>query len=155
MGSLSAMYRRTFVRRLAGLGASVAGLALLNGCGLLPSAAPPAKVPRVRYLGDPLDAPWPSALWDQLGQLGWVEGHTLRVERRELPPAEARPSGLPVLVAELLALPVDVLVTIGTAATLATKQGTDTIPIVFTSVTDPVGVGVDASLARPGGNETQ
>jgi len=156
MGSVSNMHRRAFVEHLAGLSASVTGLALLNGCGLiLPSAAQPPKVPRVGYIGDPGLTPWAAVLWDRLRELGWVEGQNLVVERRY---SQTRLTWVAeeqlALVAELVALPVDVLVTVGTPTTLAAKQATETIPIVFTDVRDPVGVGVVSSLARPGANLT-
>jgi putative ABC transport system substrate-binding protein len=143
--------RRRFVQHLAGLGASVAGLVLLNGCGLvLPSAAQPARVPRVGFVGGSPDAPWVKPLWDALNELGWVEGQTLIVERRATP----EDNQIAAAVAELVAAPVNVLVTVGTPSTLAAKLATETIPITFVNVRDPIGVGVVASLARPGGNVT-
>jgi putative ABC transport system substrate-binding protein len=148
MGPVSALDRRAFVQHLAWLGASAAGL-LLNSCGLLPSAVKTAKIVCVGFLGEQPDTPWAAALWDRLGELGWVEGQTLTVERRYSPAGE-----LPTLVSELLAVGVDLLVTVGTPATSAAKQATHTLPIVFMNVRDPVGVGVVTSLARPGGNVT-
>jgi putative ABC transport system substrate-binding protein len=91
-----------------------------------------------------------TVLWDRLRELGWVEGQNLIVERRYSQTQNDQRA----LVAELVALPVDVLVTVGTPTTLAAKQVTETIPIVFTEVSDPVGVEVVASLARPDGNLT-
>jgi putative ABC transport system substrate-binding protein len=143
--------RRRTLAKVAGLGISVAGLVILDGCGLrLPSAASGAKIARVGYLGDPPDSPWVIALWDGLHERGWVEGENLIVERRH---AESS-SELPGLAVELMALPVDVFVTTGTDATIHAKRASNTIPIVFASLADPVGVGVVASLARPGGNVT-
>jgi putative ABC transport system substrate-binding protein len=78
-----------------------------------------------------------------------VEGQTLSIEWREEVAGENA-----ALVAELVALPVDVLVTVGTPPTIAARRATDAIPIVFESVSDPVGVGLVATLARPGGNVT-
>ncbi len=156
MGRVSNMDRRAFVEHLAGLSASVAGLALLNGCGLiLPSAAQPPKVPRVGYIGDPGPTPWATALWDRLRELGWVEGENLVVERRY---SQTRLTWVAeeqvALVAELVALHLDVLVTVGTPHTLDARQATEKLPIVFINIGDPVGVGVVASLARPGSNVT-
>jgi putative ABC transport system substrate-binding protein len=146
---LSRLERRTFVQGAARVSAAVAGLALLNGCGILPFAAKPPKVPRLGYVGESSDEPWVKLLRDRLGELGWVEGQTLAIEWREQ--AEGENSAL---IAELVALPVDVLVTVGTPTTTAAKQATNTIPIVFTSVAFPIPAGVVASLARPGGNVT-
>ncbi len=84
-------------------------------------------------------------------ELGWVEGQTLVVERRS---AEGHYERLPALAAELVRLNVDVIVTVSTPGALAAKHATHTIPIVFTSVADPIGAGVIPSLGRPGGNIT-
>jgi putative ABC transport system substrate-binding protein len=152
MGHLSALDRRSFLHQLAGPGTAAVGLVLLNGCGLVPSTASPARIPRLGYVGEPPSSPWVAGLWDGLRELGWIEGQTLQVERRS--DGGLGQSELVPLVAELVALPVDVLVTVGTTDTLAAKQATGTIPIVFTNLGDPVGVGAVASLARPGGNVT-
>jgi len=81
---------------------------------------------------------------------GYALGRDLQIEERY---AEGNPAKLPALIADLLALGVDVLVTAGTPATLAAHKATSTVPIV--SVTgDPVGVGLAASLSHPGGNVT-
>jgi putative ABC transport system substrate-binding protein len=85
-----------------------------------------------------------------LRDLGYVEGHNIRVEYQF---AEGQYERLPALAAELVRLPVDVLVTAG-AGVLAAKQATATIPIVFAVFADLVGEGLVASLARPGGNVT-
>jgi ABC-type uncharacterized transport system substrate-binding protein len=150
---MSALDRRTLLGRLAALGGSMTGLVLLDGCGLVfPSAARPTRVPRV---GDSPDPPWVKPLWDGLRELGWVEGETLVVERRPLFSAAGQQQDeVSALVAELVSLPVDVLVAVGTPSTIAAKQATQSIPIVFANVRDPVGVGAVASLARPGGNVT-
>jgi putative ABC transport system substrate-binding protein len=146
--------RRTFVGSLAGLGAAAAGLALGDGCELVPAPAQltepqVTKVPRVGFVtGDPADPPWVMPLWDGLRERGWVEGQTIAIVRRTGTENDPAP------VLELLAIGVDVLVTVGTATTLIAKGATTTIPIVFTSVRDPVGVGVVTSLARPGANLT-
>jgi len=87
-----------------------------------------------------------NAIRDGLSELGWVEG-----EGRY---AEDRLDRLPALAAELVSLNVDVIVAVGTLAPLAAKQATLTIPIVMAGAGDPIGSGLVASLARPGGNVT-
>jgi putative ABC transport system substrate-binding protein len=85
-----------------------------------------------------------------LRELGYVEGQTIMLELRS---AEGRFERLPELVAELVGLKVDVLVVGGTPTILAVKNATQTIPIVMVA-TNPVGLGLTASLSRPGGNVT-
>jgi ABC-type uncharacterized transport system substrate-binding protein len=150
VGPLSDLDRRAFLGRLAALGGSMTGLALLAGCALVPSTSKLAKVPRVGFVGDSADAPWVKPMWDGLAELGWVEGQTLIVERH----TTSEDNQISATVAELVAVPVDVLVTSGTPSTIAAKEATDSIPIVFANVSNPVGVGVVASLAQPGGNVT-
>jgi putative ABC transport system substrate-binding protein len=86
-----------------------------------------------------------------LRELGYVEGQNLAIEPRG---AEGRYERLPDLAAELVRLQPDVLVSSATPATRAAQQATSTIPIVFIAVGDPVGLGIVASLDRPGGNVT-
>jgi putative ABC transport system substrate-binding protein len=86
-----------------------------------------------------------------LRELGYVEGKNFVLEYRS---ADGRDERFPGLAAELVRLPVDLMVTRGTPAALAAKNATGTIPVVMTGVSDPVGQGVVASLARPGGNVT-
>jgi putative ABC transport system substrate-binding protein len=86
----------------------------------------------------------------RLGELGWVEGRTVAIEYRW---AEGRDERFAEIAAEFVRLKVDVIVTLG-GAVLAAKQATSIIPIVFAAATDPVGGGLVASLARPGGNVT-
>jgi putative ABC transport system substrate-binding protein len=86
-----------------------------------------------------------------LRELGWVEGRNLFVERRW---AAGQEDQLPAMAAELVNLKMDVIVTLSTPAAMAAKQATNTIPIVITFVADPLGSGLVASLARPGGNIT-
>jgi putative ABC transport system substrate-binding protein len=86
-----------------------------------------------------------------LRELGYVEGENLIVEWRW---ADGREDRLAALADELLSLDIDVLVARGTVEGQAAQQATTTVPIVFTMVTDPVGAGLVASLARPGGNIT-
>ena len=86
-----------------------------------------------------------------LKEVGLFEGQNVRIEYRW---AEARYDRLPPLAAELVSLKPDVLVGTGSAAATALKKATDSIPTVFLSVGDPVGIGLIESLARPGGNNT-
>ena len=86
-----------------------------------------------------------------LRDLGYVEGRSVVLEIRD---AEGKPERFPAFAAELVALKVDVIVTTSTTGTLAAKQATETIPIVFAVASDPVPDGLVASLARPGGNVT-
>ena len=88
---------------------------------------------------------------ERLHELGWIEGKNARFDYRW---AEADDTRQPALVAELIALPVDLILTWGTAAALAAKRATTTTPIVMGSVGDPVAAGIVSNLARPGGNVT-
>jgi putative ABC transport system substrate-binding protein len=87
----------------------------------------------------------------RLRELGWIEGRNVRFEYRS---AEGDDNRQPALAAELVTVPVDLILTWGTPATLAAKRATATIPIVMGAIGDPVGVGVVSNLARPGGNVT-
>jgi putative ABC transport system substrate-binding protein len=95
--------------------------------------------------------PFVDAFRDGLRGLGYTEGRDFLLEIRWAGGSNEPLVGLAV---ELVALKVDVLVTVSTPAALAAKQATGAIPIVFTAVGDPVGAGVVPSLARPGGNAT-
>lgn len=86
----------------------------------------------------------------RLRELGWIEGRTVAIEYRW---AEGRSERYAEIAAELVGLKVDAIVTAG-GAVVAVKQATSVIPIVFAVVNDPVGSGLVASLARPGGNVT-
>jgi ABC-type uncharacterized transport system substrate-binding protein len=113
-----------------------------------------AKVARIGYLAyNRAAAPdLQEAFRQGLRDLGYVEGRNVVVEYRD---AEGKSERLPALAAELVALKVDViLAATGTPQALAAQQATRTIPIVFTSVADPVTSGLVTSLARPGGNVT-
>ncbi len=111
-----------------------------------------AKAARIGFLGTATAVPaYIEAFRQGLRDLGYVEGQNITIEFRE---AGGRPERLPDLAAELLRLKVDVLVARGTQAILAAKQATSTIPIVMAASSDPVGTGLVASLARPGGNIT-
>jgi putative ABC transport system substrate-binding protein len=86
-----------------------------------------------------------------LRELGYVEGKNIAIELRS---AEGKLDRLPALAAELVRLKVDIIVSFGCGPTRAAKEATSTIPIVMTNEGDPVGNGIVASLARPGGNIT-
>ena len=91
------------------------------------------------------------AFRQELSKLGWIEGKNITIEYRF---AEQKPERLPELAADLVRLKVDLIVVAGTPSALAAKSATTTIPIVMASAGDPVGAGLVASLARPGGNVT-
>jgi hypothetical protein len=112
------------------------------------------KVPRIGFLitsSASVIAPRKKAFRQGLHELGYVEGKNLVIERRH---ADGKLDRLPGLVAELVRLNVDVIVTSGPTATRPAQKATSTIPIVMTFDDDPVGSGFVASLARPGGNVT-
>ena len=137
------MDRRTF---LAGTGAVL--LATPLGAG-----APPAgKVYRIGVLstGGPEQESsiWPD-LHGQLRERGWIEGKTLVIDWRY---AEAKYERLPDLAAELVALKPDLVMARGGPGATAARRATATIPIVMYNATDPVGIGLVESLARPGRN---
>jgi len=141
-------------RRLLLQGAGAAGLGLLAACGRLPfQAQAPAKVPRLGVLavsGEPND-PDNEGFRQGLRELGYVEGQNVTLEWRSF---GSRLEQLPELAAELVGLPVDVIVTHGGTATRAAKQASDTIPIVMAYTNDPDKLGLVTSLAHPGGNVT-
>jgi putative ABC transport system substrate-binding protein len=91
------------------------------------------------------------AFWQEIRKLGWNEGKNITIEYRF---AGQKSERLPELAADLVRLKVDLIVVTGTGAASAAKNTTTTIPIVMTSPADPVGQGLIASLARPGGNVT-
>src|SRR5262245_19333901 len=117
---------------------------------LAAEAQPVSKVYGIGYLTDGTGAQQEYFL-QGLQDLGYIEDQNLVIERRF---AHHDPARLPALAAELTRLQLDVIVVGGTAAALAAKQATATIPIVMCNSGDPVGVGLIASLARPGGNVT-
>ena len=113
----------------------------------------PAKLSLVGVLvlGNPPPEPFLEALRDGLRQVGYVEGRNLRVEVRN---AQGRAGGLAGKAAELVALKVDVIVAYQSPSAAAAKQASTEIPVVFSSVGDPVATGLVTSLARPGTNAT-
>lgn len=131
-------------------------IAALGGVVAMPLAvrAQQTKLPTVGYLGvlgAKAQEKWTAAFLQRMRDLDWIEGRTVSIEYRW---AEGRSELMSEFAAEFVRLKVDVIVTAGTAATLAVKQATSTIPVVVTNVADPVGIGVVSSLARPGGNVT-
>jgi len=132
-------------------------ITLLGGAAAWPlaaSAQQAGKLPTIGFLG----ATTPSAggqlfaaFVQRLRELGWVDGRNVAIEIRW---AEGRTNRFAEIAAELVRRKVDVILTHNTPPVLAAKQATSTIPIVFASAGDPVGTGIVASLARPGGNVT-
>lgn len=145
--------RRRFLRGMAGLGLSASAVGLLAGCGADSSrASRPAKVARIGYLSkaDSHSAPYFEAFRRGLREHGWIEGENIAIEQRL-----GEDKSLTDLAAELVRLPVDVIVARCSPETRAAKQVTSTVPIVMMALTgDPIGTGVVASLTRPGGNVT-
>jgi putative tryptophan/tyrosine transport system substrate-binding protein len=115
-------------------------------------AQEPGKRPTIGFLG--ADAagwrPWTDAFVARLRELGWIEGRTIAIEYRW---SEGRPERVAEIAAEFVRRKVDVITTLGTAVATV-KRATTVIPIVFAIALDPVGGGLVASLARPGGNVT-
>src|SRR5262245_12186011 len=113
-----------------------------------------ANLPAVGFLGagSPATADvWLSAFMSRLRELGWIEGRNINVDVRW---AEGRNDRSADIAAEFVRLKVDVIVTYSSEHTQIAKQATSTIPIVFALAADPVGSGLVANLARPGGNLT-
>ena len=139
------MRRRDF---LALLGGAVAAVPLAV------AAQEARKLPRIGFLGNStasLEANLVGPFRESLRNLGYVEGRNISIEYRW---AEGNYDRFPTLIAELIALKFDVIVTAGTPAALAVKKATASIPLVMVAVGDPVGTGLVASLGRPGGNVT-
>jgi putative ABC transport system substrate-binding protein len=138
------MQRREFVILLGGTAAAWP----------LISDAQPAKRPTIGFLG-PLSqstqSEWTAAFVQRMHEHGWIEGDTIAIEYRW---AEGRSDRFAEIAAEFVRLKVSIIVTAGTAAVITVKQATSVIPIVFGTAGDPVGTGLVASLARPGGNVT-
>ena len=117
-------------------------------------AQQPGKVRRLGYLSlFSRSNPYPpsEAFWQGMRDLGWVDGQNIAIEWRF---AEGDAQRLPALAAELVRLKVDLIFAETTPVARAAKQATTTIPIVFSPLADPIGSGLVASLARPGGNIT-
>jgi len=127
-------------------------LATLLFASVYPAHAQKATTPRigVLYLGAAPNANV-DAFIQGLRELGYIEGKSIHIEYRF---AEGKAERLPELARELVLLKVDAIFTAGTPAIFALREATKTIPIVFFSTSDPIGMGVVASLAHPGGNIT-
>jgi len=139
------MRRREFIALVGGAIACPVGVRAQQQTG---------KVPRIGFLSltSPSDRPpLLDAFRQGLRELGWVEGQNVVIDYRY---AEDRVDRLPDLASELVRLKVDLIVSWGTQGVTAAKDATKTIPIVMIAVRDPVGIGLIASLARPGGNVT-
>ncbi len=139
------MRRREFIAGLA--------LPILNAPRAV-RAQQAARLPTVGFLGAATraaTATWAASFIEGLRDSGWTDGRNIAIEYRW---AEGRTEPLPELAAELVRIKVDVIVTHATAPVLAAKRATSVIPLVFANAGDPVGNGLVASLARPGGNVT-
>ena len=132
-------------------------IGLLGGMAAWPLGAPaqtPSKLPTSGFLGGQSRSAmrdWVTAFSQRLGELGWSDGRNLAIEYRW---AEGRNERAAEIAAEFVRLKVDLIVTGGTANVVAAKDATGLIPIVFAAAGNPVGNGLVASLARPGGNVT-
>ena len=121
---------------------------------LVARAQKSGKVPIIGFLGATTPSVWSTfvaAFLQRLREFGWIDGSTVAIEYRW---AQGRDELYAEFAAEFVRLKVDVIVTAGTDATMAAEKTTSEIPIVFAAVGDPVGTGLVASLARPGGNVT-
>src|SRR5262249_4595973 len=136
--------RRQFITLLGGAAAAwpLAGRAQQAG-----------KLPTIGFMGATysVESQRVAAFVQRLRELAWVDGRNLTIEYRW---AEGRPERVSEIAAEFVRIRVDVIVTVATPATLAAKQATAVIPIVGAPLSDPVGTGLVASLARPGRNVT-
>jgi len=143
--------RRSIQNLVAGLFAIIVALTV---CGARAEAQQTGKVPRIGFL-DGSTASGSAVLVDafrqELSKLGWIEGKNITIEYRF---GEQKPERVPELAADLVRLKVDLIMVSGTPSAVAAKSATTTIPIVITNAADPVGAGLVASLARPGGNVT-
>jgi putative ABC transport system substrate-binding protein len=113
-----------------------------------------AKLPTIGFLGannETFERGSTDAFVQRLRELGWIENRTVAIEYRW---AEGREARFAEIAAEFVRLKVDVIFTYGTPPSMAAKKATAVIPIVFAAAGDPVGTGLVASLARPGGNIT-
>src|SRR6516165_5445351 len=132
-------------------------ITLLGGAAAWPLAAhaqQTARLPTIGFLGSAtllVESQRVAAFVQRLRQLGWIENRNVAIEYRW---AEGRTERFTELAAEFARLKVDLIVASTTPAVIAAKQATSVIPIVITTANDPVGTGLVASLARPGGNVT-
>jgi putative ABC transport system substrate-binding protein len=144
---------KSAIKNLKWLGSFALVLTFIFG-GAMAEPQQTGKVFRIGYL-DPGTASGGAVLVDafrqELSKLGWIEGKNIAIEYRF---AELKPERIPELAADLVRLKVDLIVVSGTPPVLAAKNATTSIPIVMTNTADPMGLGLVASLARPGGNVT-
>src|SRR5262252_3238366 len=135
------MRRRDFIKGIAG-----------SAWPLTARAQQPGKLPTIGFLGTDASTwgPYTAAFLQRLRELGWIEGRTISIEYRW---SEGRPERNAEIAAEFVRLKLEVIVT-NNFALPALMQATEVIPIVFATGIDPVGGGLVASLARPGGNIT-
>ena len=139
------MRRREFITLLGGAAASWP---------LAARAQQPAKLPTIGFLGQSTRSAaseWVAAFVQRLRELGWIENRTVAIDYRW---GEGREERFAEVADEFVRLKVDVIVTSGTPAVLASKHATSVIPIIFATAGDPVGNNLVASLAQPGGNVT-
>ena len=139
------MQRREFITLLGGAAAAAWPLA---------ARAQQARGPIIGFLGAAtllVESQRVAAFVQRLHQLGWIENRNVTIEYRW---AEGRAERFTELATEFARLKVDLIVASTTPAVIAAKQATSVIPIVITTANDPVGTGLVASLARPGGNVT-
>ena len=130
-------------------------ITLIGGAAAWPLAAraqPAGKLPTIGFLGADASAfsPWTAAFVARLRELGWIENRNVAIEYRW---SEGRTERYAEIAAEFVRMKVDVIVTVGSAVPTV-RQATSVIPIVFAVAIDPVGSGLVASLAKPGGNVT-
>ena len=126
----------------------------LTLCAAVAQAQQAGKIVRIGFLDAGTAAGSAGLLdtfWQEMRKLGWIEGKNITTEYRF---AEGKTERRPELAADLVRLKVDLIVVSWTGAALAAKSATTTIPIVMTNSGDPVGDGLVATLARPGGNVT-
>src|SRR5262249_30708067 len=137
------MRRREFITLVVGAAATWPAMM---------SAQQAGKLPIVGFLGASASgfAPWAAAFVGRMRELGWVEGSTIAIEYRW---SEGRPERYAEIAAEFVRLKVDVILMVGSAVPIV-KQSATAIPIVFAVAIDPVGSGLVASLAKPGGHVT-
>ncbi len=139
------MDRRTFIRAVAG------GIFAAPLSSVAQSSAKTVRIGRLSPLSAETDAPGLDAFRKGLRDLGWIEGRDFVIDTRF---AEGKPERLPELATQLVRQRVDVILAGSNPGVLAAKSATSTIPIVMVTTGDPVGAGLVASLAHPGGNVT-